>query len=136
MGFFSGRVSFLRFQVGGSSPRQFDAEHLERLADRKAGRQRIASADGIEVGWTAGEHVLDTDFQLAKNCINDTLAVELRIDTDKLPADLLRAYTAVELKARAKKKAGGKKTTARSKGRTKSSARRRKAGSKKKTRRR
>jgi hypothetical protein len=107
MGFYNGRVTFLRFQVTGSAPRLFDAEHLDRLADRSAGRQRIASADGVEVGWTAGDHVLDTEFQLDKNVINDTLHFELRVDVDKLPADLLRAYTAVELKALAKNNPSG-----------------------------
>lgn len=107
MGFFSGRVSFLRFKVNGPAPRLFDDEHLDRLKDRMAGRQRIASADGIEIGWTAGEHILDTDFQLAKNIINDTLSFDLRIDTDKIPSDLLRAYYAVELKALAKNNPSG-----------------------------
>src|SRR5262245_47911964 len=107
MGFYSGRVSFLRFKVDGSAPRMFDQEHLDRLADRQAGRQRIASADGVETGWTAGEHVLDTDFQLAKNVINDTLSFDLRVDVDKLPGDLLRAYYAVELKALMKKNPSG-----------------------------
>lgn len=107
MAFFSGRISFLRFKVSGSAPRHFDNEHLDRLADRQAGRQRIASADGIETGWTAGEHVLDTDFQLIKNVVNDTLAFDLRIDTDKIPSDLLRAYYAVELKALMKKNPSG-----------------------------
>jgi hypothetical protein len=107
MSFFSGRVSFLRFKVGGSSPRAFDDEHLDRLADRQAGKQRVASADGIETGWTAGEHVLDTDFQLAKNIVNDTLSFDLRIDSDKLPNDLLRAYYAVELKALSRKNPSG-----------------------------
>src|SRR5262249_43969816 len=63
MGFFSGRATFLRFKVNGTAPRVFGEEHLDRLADRQAGRQRIASADGVEVGWTAGDHVLDTDFE-------------------------------------------------------------------------
>jgi len=85
----------------------FDEEHLDRLAARQAGRQRIASADGIEAGWTAGEHVLDTDFQLAKNIVNDTLSFDLRIDSDKLPGDLLRAYYAVELKALSRKNPSG-----------------------------
>jgi hypothetical protein len=107
MGFFTGKVSFLRFKVNGAAPRQFDNEHLDRLADRQAGRQRIASADGIETGWTAGEHVLDTDFQLIKNVINDTLTFDLRVDTDKIPGDLLRAYYAVELKALSKKNPSG-----------------------------
>ena len=99
MGFFSGRASFQRFRVLGAAPRQFGPEHLERLSEFQAGRQRIASADGIEVGWAAGDHILDTDFELAKNIINDTLHFDLRIDTDKPPGDLLRAYYAVELKA-------------------------------------
>lgn len=107
MGFFTGRVTFLRFKVNGTAPRQFDEEHIDRLTDRKAGKQRIASADGIETGWTAGDHVLDTDFQLAKNVINDTLSFDLRVDTDKLPSDLLRAYYAVELKALSKKNPSG-----------------------------
>ena len=99
MGFFTGRASFLRFRVNGPAPRMFGEEHLERLAAFQAGRQRIASADGIESGWSAGEHVLDTDFDLAKNIINDTLHFDLRVDTEKLPSDLFRAYYAVELKA-------------------------------------
>lgn len=107
MGFFSGRVTFLRFKVNRPAPRVFDQEHLDRLADRQAGRQRIAAADGIETGWTAGDHVLDTDFQLAKNIINDTLHFELRVDVDKIPGDLLRAYYAVELKALSKDNPSG-----------------------------
>lgn len=107
MGFYNGRVTFLRFKVNGTAPRQFDDEHLARLSDRQAGRSRIASADGVETGWTAGEHVLDTDFGFEKNIINDTLTFDLRVDTEKLPNDLLRAYTAVELKALAKDNPSG-----------------------------
>lgn len=107
MGFFNGRASFLRFRVDGQAPRLFDDEHLDRLKDREAGRQRIASADGVEVGWTAGDHILDTDFDFAKNIINDCLHFELRVDVDKLPSDLLRAYTAVELKALTKDNPSG-----------------------------
>lgn len=99
MAFLSGRATFLRFRVDGPTTRSFDENHLERLQSFAAGRQRIAAADGIEVGWAAGEHVLDTDFDLAKNIVNDALCFDLRVDVDKLPNDLLRAYTAVELKA-------------------------------------
>ncbi len=99
MGFFTGRASFVRFRVNAPNPKRFGEEHLERLAAFQAGRQRLASADGVEVGWAAGEHVLDTDFQLAKNVVNDALHFDLRIDVDRLPADLFRAYYAVELKA-------------------------------------
>jgi len=101
MAFFNGRATFLRFRVDGPAPRLFGEEHLERLAEFQAGRNRLASADGIEVGWTGGEHVLDVDFQLAKNIVNDMLTFELRVDVEKLPTDLLKAYYSVELKAMA-----------------------------------
>ena len=42
-------------------------------------------------------HILDTDFDLEKNVVNDALHFCLRVDTQKVPADLLRAYTQVEL---------------------------------------
>jgi hypothetical protein len=97
MGFFSGRVTFARYRVNGPSPGTFGLEHLERLQAHASGRQRLAAADGVEAGWTAGDHLLDTTFDLAKNVVQDTLHFCLRLDTLKLPADLLRAYTQIEL---------------------------------------
>src|SRR5262249_2569579 len=99
MGFFSGRVTFARFKVNGPSPGMFGPDHLERLDQNAVGKQRVAHSDGVEVGWTAGDHLLDTSFDLAKNIVNDALHFCLRIDTHKLPSDLLRAYAAIELKA-------------------------------------
>lgn len=99
MAFLSGRSTFLRFRVDGPATKGFDESHVERLQAFAAGQSRIAAADGIEFGWAAGEHVLDTDFSLGKNVIGDVLQFDLRVDTDKLPGDLLRAYYAVELRA-------------------------------------
>src|SRR5579872_370244 len=97
MGFFSGRVTFARYRVNGKSPGSFGPQHLERLQAHAIGKQRVASSDGVEAGWTAGDHILDTTFDLAKNIVNDTLHFCLRLDTQKVPSDLLRAYTLVEL---------------------------------------
>ena len=99
MGFLSGRVSFCRYRVKGASPRTFGPDHLEQLSAHAAGKQRIADKDGIQVGWAGGEHVLDTRFDLAKNIVNDALNFAFRVDSERLPADLLRAYTAIELTA-------------------------------------
>jgi hypothetical protein len=107
MGFFSGRVTFVRFRVKASSPGMFDPEHLERLAAHAIGKQRTASSDGVEAGWIAGDHILDTRFDLAKNIVNDTLHFALRVDTNKLPSDLLRAYAQIELQALAKNNPSG-----------------------------
>jgi hypothetical protein len=97
MGFFSGRVTFGRFRVGGRRVKMFGPEHLEKLTAHAIGKARIMAGDGVEAGWTAGDHILDTGFDLAKNIVNDALHFAIRIDSQKVPADLLRAYTQVEL---------------------------------------
>ncbi len=107
MGFLTGRVTATRFRVAGRAPRGFGPEYLDQLASLAIGKQRIASADGVEVGWIAGDHILDTNFDLAKNIVNDALHFELRIDQQKIPGDLLRAYTQVELQALAGKNPSG-----------------------------
>jgi hypothetical protein len=89
-----------RFRVGGPSPGIFGPDHLAELKKRAAGRERLASADGIEAGWTAGDHVLDTRFELAKNIVNEALHWCLRVDTMKFPSDLLQAYFQIELHGR------------------------------------
>jgi hypothetical protein len=97
MGFLSGRVAFTRYRIAQRSKVNFGPEHLERLATHAIGRQRVASGDGVEAGWIAGDHILDTQFDLAKNIVDDTLQLALRVDSLKIPGDLLRAYTQVEL---------------------------------------
>jgi hypothetical protein len=97
MGFYTGRVSFGRHRVGGRRIKMFGPEHVEKLTAHAIGKARIMAGDGVEAGWTAGDHILDTRFDLAKNIVNDTLHFAIRIDQQKIPADLLRAYTQVEL---------------------------------------
>jgi hypothetical protein len=99
MGFFTGRVTFLRFQVEGPRQDSFGPEHLGRLAEHAIGRQRTADKDGVEVGWIAGDDILDLGFDLAKNVVNDALHFSLRVDAQKLPGELLRAYTRAEVQA-------------------------------------
>ena len=99
MPFLTGNVTFFRFAVRGARPDLFGDDHLDALRQFAAGRSRLASADGVECGWAASGHVLDTDFTLLKNVVNDALCFDLRVDTDRLPADLLKAYYEIELKA-------------------------------------
>ena len=108
MGFFSGRLTCLRFKVSGRGSRSFGPEHIDKLAAHAIGKQRTASADGTSVGWIAADHILDTNFDLAKNIINDTLHFALRIDAQAIPNDLLRAYTQVELEGLAQGNPSGK----------------------------
>jgi hypothetical protein len=108
MAFLSGRVTFARFHVNGPAPGIFGPDHLQQLARHAAGKQRLAAADGIEVGWTAGDHVLDTRFDLAKNIVNESLHFCLRVDSQKVPSDIKRAYYQIELEARSGGSSSGK----------------------------
>ncbi len=99
LGFFSGRTTFLRFQVDGPSPGVFGPKHLERLSAFAFGNGRKTNAEGVDFGWIAGDHILDLDFDLAKNVVVDALHFALRVDSQKLPGDLLRAYARVDLRA-------------------------------------
>jgi hypothetical protein len=99
MGFLTGRVTCMRFRVSGRPPRNFDNEILDRLAENAIGKQRVMAGDGSQTGWIAGDHILDTMFDLAKNVVNDALHVNMRVDEIKMPSDLLRAYYQVELSA-------------------------------------
>ena len=113
MGFLNGRVTYVRYRVGGEGPLPFGEEHLERVQQHAIGRHGAGDpADGIASGWAGGNHVLDLSFDPAKNLVNDALHLALRIDTDKIPGDLLRAYTRIETDARAQLNPSGRPTKA------------------------
>jgi hypothetical protein len=113
MGFLNGRVTFTRYRVSGASPLPF-AEEILGLAEQHAiGRHGSADpTDGVVTGWSGGGHVLDLTFDLAKNVVNDALHLAIRIDTDKIPGALLRAYTQIETEARARLNPSGHPTKA------------------------
>lgn len=90
----SGSCSFVRFAVNAARPRSFGTDHLDSLRLHPGVR-----SDGAEIDWAAGDHVLDKDFTELKQVWPDHLAWDLRIKTDKLPTDLMKAYYEVELKA-------------------------------------
>lgn len=113
MGFLNGRVGFVRYRVGGEGPLPFGPETLEAVQRHALGQHGGPdSTDGIQVGWAGGNHVLDLTFGLEKNVINDALHLAIRVDTDKIPGDLLRAYTRIETDARAAQNPSGNPTKA------------------------
>ncbi len=107
MGFFTGRVTCQRFRVSGRSLSTFTTDHLDQLAANAIGMERVANSDGSQVGWIAGDHILDTTFDLAKNVVNDALHFAMRVDEQKMPGELLRAYYQTELKALAAENPSG-----------------------------
>jgi len=113
MGFLNGRVTYVRFRVGGESPLPFAEELLELAQNHLIGRHGAGDpADGITYGWAGGDHVLDATIDPGKNVINDALHLAMRIDTDKIPGDLLKAYTRIETDARAQLNPSGFATKA------------------------
>lgn len=102
MGFLNGRVTYTRYRVTGDSPLPYSEDLLEQVALQAIGRRGGPDAnDGVSVGWGAGDHLLDLTFDLAKNVVNDALHLAIRVDTDKIPGSLLKAYTRIETDARA-----------------------------------
>jgi hypothetical protein len=113
MGFWNGRVTFTRYRVSGSSPLPFGQEILDQAARFRIGLYSPADpANGIATGWAGGDHVLDMNFELSKNIVDDALHLAVRIDTDKIPGALLRAYTQIETEARAQLNPSGFATKA------------------------
>src|SRR3954468_3163240 len=113
MGFLNGRITYVRYRVGGTSPLPFGEEILEQASLHTIGRHGVADPeDGVKVGWAGGDHVLDVSLDLEKNVLDDALHLAIRVDTDKVPSSLLRAYTRIETDARAALNPSGKPTKA------------------------
>jgi hypothetical protein len=113
MGFLNGRVTYVRYRVSGESPLPFGEEVLETIAAHAIGRHGAPDpTDGSAFGWAGGDHVLDETFSLEKNVLEDALHLAIRVDTDKIPGDLLRAYTKMETDARAQLNPSGYATKA------------------------
>lgn len=112
MGFLTGSISFERFRVEGPKVRQFGPEHLEILRRFAIGQVESSSLDDAQVGFAAGRHLLDLDFRLEKNILNDVLHCGVRIDTNKIPAALRKAWLEMELEAMGAENPSGRPTKA------------------------
>lgn len=132
MGILSGSVTFMRFDVARPRPRTWGDEQMEALR-RYAAESEAALKLNVEaktaigaamIGWTAGGHCLDKQFDELKQIYPDHLLFEMQVTTQRLPADLLKAYYETDLTALAKENPSGKPTRANRK-EAKESARRR-----------
>jgi hypothetical protein len=96
MALMSGPATFSRFKVLGGSPKRLDDNLLEKLRAHLIGKQRAVRMNDEEVGWSGGRHLLDREFDVEKNIILDCVKFGLRIDTSRIPADLMNAYVVME----------------------------------------
>jgi hypothetical protein len=110
MGFLSGSVTLECFRVAGEQPRQFGPEHLKILEQYAIGRTETSSPEEADVGFLAGGHLFDVDFDLEKNVIGDALHCAVRIDTNQIPAAMRKAWMQIELAAVAADNPSGRPT--------------------------
>jgi hypothetical protein len=102
MGFASGSVSFRRFAVIGKHPKSVDQPLLDKLSEHALRPSEMGIPEQIEYGWSGGRHVLDDQFGFDSNVFADCLFFGLKIDTNKVPGDLKKAYLLMEEEALAK----------------------------------
>lgn len=99
MGFASGSVSFRRFAVMGEQPASIDQDLLDKLAEHALRPGEVGVPEEIEYGWSGGRHVLDGDFSFENNVYAEALHFAMRVDTNKVPSELKRAYAIMEEEA-------------------------------------
>jgi len=92
MGFASGSISFRRFAVIGNAPESVDQALLDKLAEHALRPTEMGIPEEEEYGWSGGRHVLDGSFTFENNVYGDALLFGLRIDTNRVPAELRKAY--------------------------------------------
>jgi recombination associated protein RdgC len=107
MGFASGSVSFRRFAVIGSAPSAPEQALLDKLAEFALKPGEFGVPEEVEYGWGGGRHVLDGSFGFEHNVFADAMHFALRVDTNKVPGDLKKAYKIMEEEAAAAENPSG-----------------------------
>lgn len=107
MGFDSGSVTFRRFAVVGSQPDQIDQDLLDKLAEHALRPGEVGVPEEVEYGWCGGRHVFDDAFSFDNNVYADALHFALRIDTNKVPGEVRKAYKIIEEDAASKENPSG-----------------------------
>lgn len=96
MGFLSGSSTFQRYWVAGETVSPSE-EHLETLEQHSIEHASAPSPDEPSVGFLAGEHLLDLNFEWGKNVVDDALHFGIRIDTNQVPSAIRKAWLQLEL---------------------------------------
>lgn len=97
MGFLSGSMTFECFRIDGAQPRQFGPEHVDILKKFAISGRGSLSNEQARIGFLAGNHLLDDEFDLEKNVFGDVLHFAVRVDTNQVPAAIRRAWLQLEL---------------------------------------
>jgi len=101
MGFASGPVSFRRFAVTGQAAPAVDQTLLDKLFAHALAPTELGVPEEVEYGWCGGRHLFDATFTFEHNVFADAVHFALRIDTNKVPGDIKKAYALMEEEATA-----------------------------------
>lgn len=99
MSFPSGSVSFRRFAVIGKSPDVPEQTLIDKLSEHALRPSELGVPEDIEYGWNGGHHIFDANFSFEHNVYADALHFALRVDTNKVPGELKKAYQIMEEEA-------------------------------------
>lgn len=80
----------------GQQPDTIDQSVLDKLAEHALNPGELGVPEEIEYGWSGGRHVLDNQFSFENNVFAEALNFALRIDTNRVPGELKKAYKLIE----------------------------------------
>lgn len=107
MGFASGSISFRRFAIQGQQPKHLDQKVLDALEEHVLTEREYGLPEEIEYGWCGGRHVLDGKFTFEHNVFAEAVHCAMRLDTNRVPGELKKAYQIIEEEAAAAKNPSG-----------------------------
>lgn len=99
MPFDSGSISFRMFRVEKSESTPSE-EMLRKFSDLRMERGDFSAVE-YDYGWCGGSHIFDARFDFSNNVYNDCITVGLRVDINKVPSAIKKAYLESEVQAAA-----------------------------------
>ncbi|MCP3905375.1 MAG: hypothetical protein GY715_17240 [Planctomycetes bacterium] len=99
MPFRTGTVAFARFRVSGG-PHALTPSVLESLAAGVMAESGVGSPPEVQAGWISGRHVFDTTFDPDATVFGDSALFAIRVDTNRVPAEIRRAFRLMAVSAR------------------------------------
>ncbi len=110
MGFLSGSVTFERYRITEDPTGAFGEEHLKILEKNAIDSSKANLFEAANLGFTGGSHLLDTQFDEAKNIIGDAMHFGIRLDSFQIPGPIKQAWMHMELSGALKDKPGARAT--------------------------
>jgi hypothetical protein len=96
MGFVSGSVSFRRFIIQGKHPKELDQKILDKLEEFTLQTGEYGVPDEVEYGWSGGRHIFDQKITFERNVFAEAVHFALRLDTNRVPSAVKKAYQMLE----------------------------------------